>query len=84
MSDVPFTNDDERDWVDDGRVDGGRVDGGRVDDVEEAEVRGGLDDTGDIDSRVLTEASEFDAVEQRRALGSDDDHDQVLPDDDER
>jgi hypothetical protein len=77
MSDVPFTNDDERDWVDDGRVD----------DIQEAEFRGGLDDTGDIDARVLADASEFDAVEQRRALGSDDDHDDhdpVLPDDDER
>lgn len=74
MSDVPFTNDDERDWVDDGRAD----------DVEEAGLRGGLDDTGGIDARVLADASEFDALEQRRTPASDDDHDVVRSDDDER
>lgn len=59
MSDLPFTPEDERAWIDD-----------------EPET-GALDETDRIDARVLSGASERDALDQRRSTSVDDSDDRA-------
>ena len=67
MSDLPFTPEDERAWVDD------EPESADTATATDAGTDAGNDETDRIDARVLSESSERDALDQRRTVELDDD-----------